>query len=75
MPGHRIYWLDKDDHIIAADNLIADADEQARAAAEARLGGLRQSRYGTVRDASRELSTDNRPPQRSRPPSAPVAPA
>ena len=38
MPAYRIYWLDKDDHIIAADNLIADADEQARAAAEVRLG-------------------------------------
>jgi hypothetical protein len=38
MPAYRIYWLDKDDHIIAADNLIADADEEARAAAESRLG-------------------------------------
>jgi hypothetical protein len=38
MPAYRIYWLDSDDHIIAADNLIADADEEAGAAAEARLG-------------------------------------
>ena len=58
MPTYRIYWLDNDDRIIAADNLIADADEQARAAAEARLGrapavevwrGVRRIGRATVR--------------------------
>jgi hypothetical protein len=52
MPAYRIYWLDKDDHIIAADNLTADADEQARATAVVRLGRAlaievwRGARYG-----------------------------
>lgn len=36
--GHRIYWLDRDKHIIGAGDLTADTDEEALAAAEVRLG-------------------------------------
>ena len=38
MPGYRIYWLDCDKHIIGADNLSVDTDEEALAAAQARIG-------------------------------------
>jgi hypothetical protein len=38
MPDYRIYWLNQDDRITCADNLIVDTDEEVLAAAEARLG-------------------------------------
>jgi hypothetical protein len=38
MPAYRIYWLDQDDHITGADNLIADTDDIVRNGAVAHLG-------------------------------------
>ena len=38
MPDYRIYWLDQDNRITRADSLTVDTDEEALAAAEARLG-------------------------------------
>ena len=38
MPAYRIYWLDRDNHITAADCLIADTDDIVRNGAGAHLG-------------------------------------
>ena len=38
MPAYRIYWFDQDDHVIEADYLIADADDDVRAGAASHLG-------------------------------------
>ena len=38
MPAYRIYWFDQDDHVIEADHLIAEADDDVREAAASRLG-------------------------------------
>jgi hypothetical protein len=38
MPTYRFYWLNKDNHIVRADTVIAAADDEARLLAEARLG-------------------------------------
>ena len=54
MPAYRIYWLDEDNHITAADCLIADTDEIVRTGAGAHLGPLRPSRSGRARASSSE---------------------
>ena len=38
MPAYRIYWFDRDDHVIGADYLIAETDDDVRETAAARLG-------------------------------------
>jgi hypothetical protein len=38
MPAYRIYWFDQDDHVIEADHLIAEADDDVRAGAVSHLG-------------------------------------
>jgi hypothetical protein len=38
MPAYRIYWFDHYDHVVEADYLIADADEDVPEGAKSRLG-------------------------------------
>ena len=38
MPAYRIYWFSQDDHVTGADYLIAEADDDVRDGAAARLG-------------------------------------
>ena len=37
MSAYRIYWFDRDDRIIGADNLIADSDDVVRSGAARHL--------------------------------------
>jgi hypothetical protein len=38
MPAYRLYWLNKDNHIMRADTVMAASDDEVRLVAQARLG-------------------------------------